>query len=164
MAHSLKAICCFEDNFVIIIQKQYKFHALLIAEVFVGLALGISSAFPAKMAYDWFPIHESTRSLVLATVGFNVGAGASNYFAPKYITRPEEMYRLGYMFIFSAMFMTAVVLLFIQRSRPKMPPSSSAILSAETKVPLSDGLIVVSNFTNEIDYECFLDILINVYQ
>lgn len=127
-----------------IVPQRYRFYVLLIAEIFVGLAMSISSSFPAKMAYDWFPIHESTRSLVLATVGYNVGAGFSVYFSPRYIANQAQIYKLGYVYIFSAMIMTLVVLLFIQRSRPKMPPSSSAIMSAQTNVPLTDGMLVVS--------------------
>lgn len=96
------------------------------------------------MAYNWFPIDESTRAFVLANVGYNVGAGASNYFAPILILDPGDMYKMGYMFLISAAVMTTVVVLFIQRSLPKMPPSSNAILSAQADVPLAKGLRVVS--------------------
>lgn len=149
VAHTLKAACCINEQkfgeYTFRIPRDHRYYYLLVAEVFVGLAMSVSSCFPAKMAYNWFPLHESTRAFVLATVGYNVGAGASNYIAPIMIVSSEDMYKMGYMFLISAIAMTLVVLLFINRSRPEVPPSTSAILSEQTDhVPLMKGLRVVS--------------------
>lgn len=148
IAHSLKAICFFDEKHVgeyyptIPVKRRYYF--LLVAEVFIGLATSVSNCFAAKVAYDWFPIGESTRAFVLASVGYNVGAGASNYIVPILIIESSDMYKMGYMFLISAATMTSIVLLFIRRSRPKVPPSSNAVLSAQTDVSLSEGLKIVS--------------------
>lgn len=144
IAHILKAACYFKHNPVITIPKEYKFYVLIVGELFVGLANSIAISFSPKMAYDWFPIHESTKALMCANMGYNVGAGASTYLVPMLVKDIEDMYKIGYMFIISAVVMFIIVVGFIRRSRPKMPPSSSAILSAETNAPLQDGLMVVS--------------------
>jgi len=102
-------------------------------------------------ATSWFATHETTTAIMLINCGTNIGTGLSNYLTPIYVTNEADMYKLAYMFLVSGCFAVVTVLTCISRSRPKMPPSAGAVLSASTRVSLRDGLIVVSNPTLEIE-------------
>lgn len=143
-ANSLKALCCCHEKYITTWIIDHRFHILLLSEVFVGLAWSIAICVPAKVASAWFAHYENTLALVIANCGFNIGIGFSNYFTPIFVQSAEDMYKLSYMFIVSAVVVVFIVLTCVTRSSPKMPPSSNAIMSASTIVPLKSGLHVVS--------------------
>lgn len=142
-ANGLKALCCCDERFVTPWVKEHRFHILLLSEAFVGLAQSISVCVPAKVASAWFAHYESTLALVIANCGFNIGVGFSNYFTPVFITQPDEMYKLSFMFIISGVMVTFIVLTCVTRSSPKMPPSSNALVSSSSTVPLKSGILVM---------------------
>lgn len=146
-ANGLKSLCCCDERYVTPWIKQNRFYILLVSEAFLGLAQSIGYCVPAKVASSWFAHYESTLALVIANCGLNIGIGFSNYFTPLFITRPDDMYKLCYMFLVSGCLATFVVLTCVTRSSPKMPPSSTAIMTSSTFVPLRSGLIVVSIIT-----------------
>ena len=143
VANSLKALCCCDEKYVTPWIKEHRYHILLLSEFFVGLAQSIGLCVPAKVASAWFAHYENTLALVIGNCGYNIGIGFSNYFIPIFIEAPEEMFKLSYMFLVSGCFVTFVVLICVTRSSPKMPPSSNAIASASTVVPLKNGIAVV---------------------
>jgi len=149
-ANGLKALCCCDEKYVTLWVKQNRFYILLMSEVFVGLAQSISLCIPAKVASAWFAHYENTLALVIANCGYNVGVGFSNYFTPVFVQVVEDMYKLSYMFLISGFLVTFIVLTCVTRSSPKMPPSSNAMISASTIVPLRSGLAVVSVPINKI--------------
>lgn len=146
-ANSLKAICCCDAKYLTVWIANRRFEILMLSEVFVGLAQSIAVCVPAKVASAWFAHYENTLALVIANCGFNIGIGFSNYFTPIFVQSGADMYKLSYMFVVSAVLVTFIVLTCVTRSSPKMPPSSNAITSASTIVPLKHGLLVVSSIT-----------------
>lgn len=142
-ANGLKALCCCGDSYVTPWIIQHRFHILLLSEVFVGLAQSIVLCIPAKVAGSWFAHYENTLAMVIANCGFNIGIGFSNYFTPIFVTSAADMYKLSYMFLVSSVIVTFIVLTCVTRSSPKMPPSSGAIMSASTIVPLKSGIAVM---------------------
>lgn len=143
-ANGLKALCCADEKYVTPWIKQHRFHILLLSEAFVGLAQSIAVCIPAKVASAWFAHYENTLALVIGNCGFNIGVGFSNYFTPVFVQGVGDMYKLSYMFILSGFLVTFIVLTCVTRSSPKMPPSSSALVSASNMVPLKSGIAVVS--------------------
>lgn len=143
-ANGLKALCCCDEKYVTPWIKQQRYHILLLSEAFVGLAQSISVCIPAKVASAWFAHYENTLALVIANCGFNIGIGFSNYFTPIFVQSAADMYKLSYMFVVSGCLVIFIVLTCVTRSSPKMPPSSNAIMSASSLVPLKSGLFVVS--------------------
>lgn len=147
-ANGLKALCCLDEKHVTTWIKVHRFHILLLSEVFVGFAQSIALCVPAKVAGSWFAHYESTLAMVIANCGYNIGVGFSNFFTPVFIQNSADMCKLSYMFLVSSILVTFIVLTCVTRSSPKMPPSSSAIMSASTIVPLKSGLLVmVSNWS-----------------
>lgn len=144
-ANGLKALCCANESIVKTWIKHHRYYILLLSEAFVGLALSISLCIPAKVASAWFAHYENTLAMVIASCGYNIGVGFSNYFTPLFVKSVDDMYKLSYLFIVSGVIVTVIVLTCVTRSSPKMPPSSNAIMSASTIVPLKNGLLVVSN-------------------
>lgn len=142
-ANGLKALCCCDEKYVLNWIKLHRFHILLLSEMFVGLAQSIAVCIPAKVAGSWFAHYESTLAMVIANCGFNIGIGFSNYFTPIFIQSTADMYKLSYMFLISSVIVTFIVLTCVTRSSPKMPPSSSAIMSASTIVPFRSGIAVM---------------------
>lgn len=143
-ANSLKALCCCDEKYVTPWIKKHRYQILLLSEFFVGLAQSISLCIPAKVASAWFANYENTLALVIANCGYNIGIGFSNYFVPIFIISPDDMYKLSYLFLVSGCLVTLIVLTCVTRSSPKMPPSSNAIMSASSIVPLKSGFQVVS--------------------
>ena len=143
-SNSLKALVCCDEKYVSTWIKQHRYDILLVSEVFVGLAQSIALCVPAKVASAWFAHYENTLALVIANCGFNIGMGFGNYFTPIFITSVDDMYKLSYMFLVSGGLVTFIVLTCVTRSSPKMPPSSNAIMSASSLVPLKSGIAVVS--------------------
>lgn len=143
-ANSLKALCFADDRYVNKLIRQNRYLILLLSEAFVGLSWSIAVCVPAKVASAWFAHYESTLALMIANCGYNIGVGFSNYFTPILINDPSDMYKLSYMFLISGCLVTVIVLTCVTRSSPKMPPSSSAIMSSAVAVPLKCGLSVVS--------------------
>lgn len=95
------------------------------------------------MAASWFPHHESTLAIMLTAAGGNISIGLSNYLTPLFIQSPADIYKLSFMFGISGVILAVIVLSCITRSSPKMPPSSIAIMTASTEVPLKSGLRVM---------------------
>lgn len=149
-ANGLKALCCCDEKYVTPWIKQHRFHILLLSELFVGLAQSIAVCIPAKVAGSWFAHYESTLAMVIANCGFNVGIGFSNYFTPIFVQSADDIYKLSYMFLVSSVIVTFIVLTCVTRSSPKMPPSSSAIVSASTIVPLKNGITVMMSDPNYV--------------
>lgn len=150
-ANSLKAICLCDEKYLTTWLVSYRYHILMLSEAFVGLAQSISVCVPAKVASAWFAHYESTLALVIANCGFNIGVGFSNYFTPVFIQSVNEVYKLSYMFIISGCLVVCIVLTCVTRSSPKMPPSSNAIMSSSTIVPLKSGIVVVSKRFHDIN-------------
>lgn len=142
-ANGLKALCCCDEKYVTPWIVQHRYHILLLSEAFVGLAQSISVCVPAKVASAWFAHYENTLALVIANCGFNIGVGFSNYFTPVFVQNVNDMYKLSYMFIISGCIVVFIVLTCVTRSSPKMPPSSNAIISSTTSVPLKSGIAVM---------------------
>lgn len=155
-ANSLKALCCCDEKYVTPWIKEHRFHILLLSEAFVGLAQSISMCIPAKVASAWFAHYENTLALVIASCGFNIGVGFSNYFTPIFIQSSDDMYKLSYMFLLSGCLVTLIVLTCVTRSSPKMPPSSNAIMSASSIVPLRSGIAVVSRSFSKLCNNLFM--------
>lgn len=149
-ANGLKALCFCEDKYVTPWIGQHRYHILIVSEVFVGFANSIALCIPAKVAGIWFAHYESTLAMVIANCGFNIGIGFSNYFTPIFIQNETDIYKLSYMFIVSSVIVTFIVLTCVTRSSPKMPPSSSAIMSASTIVPLKSGIAVMLSEPNYV--------------
>lgn len=143
-ANCLKALCFADDKYVSKLVRRNRYPILLLSEAFVGLGWSIAVCVPAKVASAWFAHYESTLALMIANCGYNIGVGFSNYFTPVFIQEPADMYKLSYMFLVSGCLVTFIVLTCVTRSSPKMPPSSSAIMSSAVSVPLRIGLQVVS--------------------
>lgn len=143
-ANGLKALCCCDERYVTPWIKEHRFHILLLSEAFVGLAQSIAQCIPAKVASAWFAHYENTLALVIANCGYNIGAGFANYFTPIFVQSVNDMYKLSYLFLISGCLVTFIVLTCVTRSSPKMPPSSTAIMSASSVVPLKTGIAVVS--------------------
>lgn len=143
-ANSLKALCCCDEKYVTPWVKKNRFYILLLSEAFVGLAQAISVCVPAKVASAWFAHYENTIALVIANCGMNIGVSFSNYFTPYFVLVAGDMYKLSYMFLVSGCLVTFIVLTCVTRSSPKMPPSSNAIVTGSTLVPLKSGIAVVS--------------------
>lgn len=144
-ANGLKAIFCTDAKYVSTWVVQHRFHILLASEAFLGLAQSIALCVPAKVASAWFAHYESTLALMIANCGYNIGVGFSNYFTPIFIVTTGDMYKLSYLFIVSGCLVTLIVLTCVTRSSPKMPPSSSAIISSSNQVPFKSGFFVVSS-------------------
>lgn len=144
LANGLKALCLADDKYVTDGVRRYRYPILLLSEAVSGLAWSIALCVPAKVASVWFAHYESTLALVIANCGYNVGIGFSNYFTPVFIQGPEDMYKLSYMFLISGVVVTFIVLTCVTRSSPKMPPSSSALVSSSVSISLKSGLFVVS--------------------
>jgi hypothetical protein len=149
-ANGLKALCCCDEKYVTLWVKQHRYHLLILSEFFVGLAQSICVCIPAKVSSAWFANYESTLALVIANCGFNIGIGFSNYFTPIFIKTVDDMYKLSYVFIVSGFLVTIIVLTCVTRSSPKMPPSSNAIMSASTLVPLRSGIAVMISDPNYV--------------
>uniref|UniRef100_A0A6G1SHE0 Feline leukemia virus subgroup C receptor-related protein 2 n=1 Tax=Aceria tosichella TaxID=561515 RepID=A0A6G1SHE0_9ACAR len=149
-ANGLKALCCCDEKYVTVWVKDHRYYILILSELFVGLAQSICLCIPAKVSSVWFANYESTLALVIANCGFNIGIGFSNYFTPVFVKSTDDMYKLSYLFIISGFLVTFIVLTCVTRSSPKMPPSSSAIMSASTLVPLRSGIAVMISDPNYI--------------
>lgn len=149
-ANGLKALCCFDGRYLTSWLQAHRFHILILSEFFVGLAQSIGVCIPAKVASAWFANYENTLALVIANCGFNIGVGFSNYFTPIFIKTPDDMFKLSYLFIISGFLITFIVLTCVTRSSPKMPPSSNAIMSASTLVPLKSGIAVMISDPNYV--------------
>lgn len=148
VAHSIKASCCFDRDPVIDIPKQYRFTFFVIAELITGIAIGMSTTFPAKVAYDWFPVKETTRALILGHIGFSLAAGLSNFTVPLIVTNINEISRISYLFEASAITVTIIVFFTVNISRPLTPPSDRAVMSSRANVSIKDGLWVVSPYSH----------------
>lgn len=149
-ANGLKALCCANERYVGAWIKAHRFDILLLSEVFVGFVSSIASCVPAKVASSWFAHYENTLALVIAGCGYNVGIGFSNFFTPVFIKNAADMYKMSYMFLVTSIAVTCIILTCVTRSSPKLPPSSSATMSASTAVPLKSGLIVMMTNRNFI--------------
>lgn len=149
-ANGLKALCLCDEKYVTSWIKQNRWYILMLSEFFVGLAQSISFCLPAKVSSAWFANYESTLALVIANCGINIGIGFSNYFTPIFVKSSDDMFKLSYMFIVAGFLVTFIVLTCVTRSSPKMPPSSSAIMSASTLVPLKSGMTVMLSDPNYV--------------
>lgn len=122
----------------------HRYALLLVSEVLLGLYYSISNCIPAKVANSWFPQHESTLAIGVPYIGANIGIGLSNLLTPWFVQSSVDMYKLTYMFFISGALVVLITLTCIQRSSPKIPPSSMAVESAGTKTSLKSSLMVVS--------------------
>lgn len=144
-ANTFKALCLAPDSsFLGNLSKSHRYKILIVSETFAGLAYSIGICIPAKVASAWFAHYENTLALVIANCGYNVGVGFSNYFTPIFVTTGDEISKLSYMFLVSAVLVTFIVLTCVTRSSPKMPPSSITSTSSATNLALGKGLFVVS--------------------
>lgn len=139
-----KALCCAHDRYVPIWVRNHRYLLLILSEAFNGFSASIHNLFSPKIATNWFPHHESTVALFLVNVGYSVGIAASSYLTPLFIKTAFDLTKLSYVFLISAILITVLAPLCLTRSKPRSPPSSTAVLSATTRVPLHVGLCVVS--------------------
>lgn len=114
-----------------------------LAEVLVGLSIAMTTVFPAKVAYDWFPVKQTTRALMLGHVGFSLAAGLVNLLIPMIVRDFGDLSKVGYMFEISAISVSLIVFSSIKESRPPTPPSSRAVISEGNIVTLKDGYSVL---------------------
>lgn len=142
-ANGLKILFCCSEKYVSQGIVQNRFYILLLSEAFLGIAGAITVCVPAKVASAWFAHYENTLALMIINCGYNIGVGFSNYFTPIFIQSTGDMYKLCYLFLVSGFLTTLIVLTCVTRSSPKMPPSSSAIMSSSSSVPFRSGVAVM---------------------
>lgn len=125
------------------VPKEHRYMLFAFGEVLTGLAIAMSVTFPAKATYDWFPIEETTRALIIGHTGFSLAAGLSNFVVPHIVQNLTQLSRMSILLVGSAVAVSVIVIFSVRKSRPPTPPSRRAIMSASNNVVLRDGLIVV---------------------
>lgn len=116
----------------------------MLSEALNGVSAAIHNLVGPMIANGWFPYEENTLALVVVSLGYSVGLASSNYLTPLFVKSPSDLYILSYMFIASAALLAILIPISITRSRPKLPPSELASVSAQTRVPFFSGLKAVS--------------------
>lgn len=144
VSYTIKAICCFNKNSEIFVEQEYRYSLFVLSEILYGLAMSLAMTFSAKVAYDWFPFNETIRVIILCVIGFSISSIATNLITPRLVTKPDELDRLGYVYVISVLILSLIIMLCIRNSQPPTPPSERSIITQQSTVPLKDGFIVVS--------------------
>lgn len=96
---------------------------------------GIYFCAPLKVSENWFGESERSIAWTVLISAYNIGSSVASFLLPRIVTGVGDIRYLAYINLISGLAVAAGIFVFIDRSKPKSPPSERMVKSSQTNLP-----------------------------